>query len=70
MAAPTKQSSRWGAFLQQAVAGVESRLDNILAEGPEEGNAGASKPLSVTPGVAGKFDGSKLYLSDSRNKDI
>lgn len=35
MAAPTKQapSSRWGSFLQQAVAGVESRLDNILAEG-------------------------------------
>lgn len=35
MAAPTKQSSRWG-FLQQAVAGVESRLDSILAEGAEE----------------------------------
>jgi hypothetical protein len=35
MAAPTKQSSRWG-FLQQAVAGVESRLDSILAEGAAE----------------------------------
>ncbi|TDZ19688.1 hypothetical protein Cob_v007376 [Colletotrichum orbiculare MAFF 240422] len=32
MAAPVK-SSRWGSFLQQAVAGVEARLDNILAEG-------------------------------------
>ncbi|KAF9869826.1 m protein repeat protein [Colletotrichum karsti] len=32
MAAPAK-SSRWGSFLQQAVAGVEARLDNILAEG-------------------------------------
>ena len=27
-----KPSSRWGSFLQQAVAGVESRLDTILAE--------------------------------------
>ncbi|KAI9677093.1 MAG: hypothetical protein M1817_006932 [Caeruleum heppii] len=31
--APNKQSSRWGSLLQQAVAGVESRLDNILADG-------------------------------------
>ncbi|MCJ1314345.1 hypothetical protein MMC25_008026 [Agyrium rufum] len=28
----SKGSSRWGSFLQQAVAGVESRLDNILAD--------------------------------------
>ncbi|KAG0649545.1 TATA element modulatory factor [Hyphodiscus hymeniophilus] len=36
MSAPGKQSSsRWG-FLQQAVAGVEARLDTILAEGAEE----------------------------------
>ncbi|KXH62648.1 M protein repeat protein [Colletotrichum salicis] len=32
MAAPAK-STRWGSFLQQAVAGVEARLDNMLAEG-------------------------------------
>lgn len=38
MAAP-KQTSRWGSFLQQAVAGVESRLDNILAEGVDEPGA-------------------------------
>ncbi len=37
MAAPTKQASRWGSFLQQAVAGVESRLDNMLADGDEAG---------------------------------
>ena len=30
-AAP-KSTSRWGSFLQQAVAGVESRLDTILAD--------------------------------------
>lgn len=29
----TKQSSKWGALLQQAVAGVESRLDTILSDG-------------------------------------
>jgi hypothetical protein len=39
MAAPGKQSSRWGSFLQQAVAGVESRLDTILAEGDEDRSA-------------------------------
>ena len=28
----SKSTSRWGSLLQQAVAGVESRLDNILAD--------------------------------------
>ncbi|PGH11303.1 hypothetical protein AJ80_07203 [Polytolypa hystricis UAMH7299] len=37
----TGKSSKWGSFFQQAVAGVESRLDTILAE-PDE--ATASKP--------------------------
>lgn len=37
MAAPGKPgASRWGSFLSQAVAGVESRLDNMLAEGEEQ----------------------------------
>ncbi len=49
MAAPNKSSSRWGSFLSQAVAGVESRLDNILADAdessaPASGPAAASKP--------------------------
>ncbi|KAM0259537.1 hypothetical protein ACHAQJ_003263 [Trichoderma viride] len=39
MAAPGKQSSRWGSFLQQAVAGVESRLDTILAESDDDRSA-------------------------------
>ena len=30
--ATKSSSSRWGSFLQQAVAGVESRLDTILAD--------------------------------------
>lgn len=29
---PTKQSSGWGGFLQQAVLSVESKLDTILAD--------------------------------------
>jgi hypothetical protein len=37
MSGPAKQSSRWGSFLQQAVAGVESRLDNILTDAEEGG---------------------------------
>ena len=32
MAAPGKQAMRWGSFLSQAVAGVESRLDNMLGD--------------------------------------
>jgi hypothetical protein len=55
MTAPAKQSSRWGSFLQQALDGVESRLDNILVgDGPTEpGNAGANtanaKPETGNP---------------------
>lgn len=40
-------SSRWGSFLQQAVAGVESRLDNILGE-VEDAPSAASTP-AITP---------------------
>ncbi|KAI8281235.1 hypothetical protein K4K60_004267 [Colletotrichum sp. SAR11_57] len=50
MTAPAK-SSRWGSFLQQAVAGVEARLDNILAEG-ENGSLqqpGQSPQRPATP---------------------
>lgn len=32
MESPCKPPSRWGSLLQQAVAGVESRLDTILAD--------------------------------------
>jgi len=49
--ATSQKKSGWGSFLQQAVAGVESRLDNILAEGAgEEALKPASKPLTPTPG--------------------
>lgn len=62
MAAPTKQASRWGSFLQQAVAGVESRLDNILAEGAEEEAAKpaslSAKPVAPAP-APGKLESGK-----------
>jgi len=48
MANPVKQASRWGSFLQQAVAGVESRLDNILA-GDE---ATLNNPAISTPAIS------------------
>lgn len=38
-----KSTSRWGSLLQQAVAGVESRLDTILADD--------DKPLGITAKV-------------------
>ncbi|KAF4123321.1 TATA element modulatory factor 1 DNA binding [Geosmithia morbida] len=50
MAAPGKPSaSRWGSFLTSAVAGVESRLDNMLSEGAagaddDDGDGWTSSP--------------------------
>lgn len=61
MAAPSKQASRWGSFLQQAVAGVESRLDNILAEPTDEAVKPAPKPVTPTPAAPTKSEnGTKL----------
>lgn len=45
MSAPAK-SSRWGSFLQSAVAGVEARLDNILAEEEQNGKPGHASQRS------------------------
>lgn len=41
-------SARWGSFLSQAVAGVEARLDNILAE-DENGTAQQKEAKPATP---------------------
>ncbi|GKT39933.1 protein sgm1 [Colletotrichum spaethianum] len=48
MAAPAK-STRWGSFLQQAVAGVEARLDNILAEGENGPNLSQPAQPATAP---------------------
>ncbi|KAI0404958.1 hypothetical protein F4802DRAFT_207330 [Xylaria palmicola] len=42
----SQKSSRWGSFLSQAVAGVEARLDNILAE--DDGSKGSTTPAVVS----------------------
>ncbi|KAG6066327.1 hypothetical protein E4U32_006249 [Claviceps aff. humidiphila group G2b] len=49
MAAPGK-ASRWGSLLSQAVAGVESRLDTMLAESDEdEPNSAAAGASAAAP---------------------
>jgi hypothetical protein len=52
MAAPGNKSG-WGSLLSKAVAGVEARLDNILAEGEGAQNNGSaqqsSTPAAPTP---------------------
>ncbi|KAI1765995.1 hypothetical protein GGR53DRAFT_235905 [Hypoxylon sp. FL1150] len=50
MSAPQK-SSRWGSFLSQAVAGVEARLDTILAE-EDSGKQGALPQPTRTPSTS------------------
>ena len=54
----SKQSSRWGSFLQQAVAGVESRLDTILAE-PEHVPQ-PTKPTTEQPALKGGMSATPL----------
>ncbi|KAI1467378.1 TATA element modulatory factor 1 TATA binding-domain-containing protein [Daldinia caldariorum] len=46
MSAPQK-SSRWGSFLSQAVAGVEARLDNILAEEDSTKQSPPQRPIKT-----------------------
>ncbi|KAI5920767.1 TATA element modulatory factor 1 TATA binding-domain-containing protein [Camillea tinctor] len=56
MSAPQK-TSKWGSFLSQAVAGVEARLDNILAEEepakrplePASSTAAGTPPVATPP---------------------
>lgn len=65
MAAPAKQTSRWGSFLQQALDGVESRLDNILVgEGPLDTVAGSVAAGSTAP--AKPENGNLHYLAHGR----
>ncbi|PQE24552.1 m repeat protein [Rutstroemia sp. NJR-2017a WRK4] len=71
MTSPAKQSSsRWGSFLQQAVAGVESRLDNILAEGQDAPPGSKPASASVTPAPAKLEPGvSRSGSNSSRTND-
>jgi hypothetical protein len=61
MAAPGgKASSRWGSFLQQAVAGVESRLDTILAESDDDRGAAATTATNNAAGAKASSTGKWL----------
>lgn len=64
MSASSKQTSRWGSFLQQAVAGVESRLDNMLLDGVDEPTAQKKPSGSTTAATAVKAEsGAPSYRS-------
>ncbi|CZR61118.1 related to transcription factor TMF [Phialocephala subalpina] len=71
MTAPGKQGSKWGSYFQQAVAGVESRLDNLLADGIEGEQAPAtSKPATLAPGTpATKSQAPSRTASTNRTND-
>ncbi|KAF7860855.1 hypothetical protein EAF04_008373 [Stromatinia cepivora] len=71
MTSPAKQSSsRWGSFLSQAVGGLESRLDNILAEGQEgQANKSASaagSTVAAKPEAAVSRSGSNSSRTNDR----
>ncbi|KAK9780735.1 putative TATA element modulatory factor 1 TATA binding domain-containing protein [Seiridium cardinale] len=64
MSAPSK-GSRWGSLLSQAVAGVEARLDNILAEEEPAPKQPPSRPASAasvsrSASTSGKTAGDRL----------
>ena len=61
-----KGSSRWGSFLQQAVAGVESRLDTILADDESKPSADSANSSRQTPET---LKTGKRYVSNSRSND-
>ncbi|EGR50558.1 uncharacterized protein TRIREDRAFT_57957 [Trichoderma reesei QM6a] len=64
MAAPGgKASSRWGSFLQQAVAGVESRLDTILAESDDDRGAAATTATNNAAGAKASSTGKDIIIT-------
>ncbi|KAK0733606.1 TATA element modulatory factor 1 TATA binding-domain-containing protein [Lasiosphaeria miniovina] len=72
MAAPSKQSSRWGSFISQAVAGVEARLDNILADGEDGSGQPRDPKLAPASGPAApakQSPGPSRTASSSRTND-
>jgi len=49
---PAKQTSGWGGFLQQAVASVESKLDNILADEEDKPTKGSTSLAAAKDNTA------------------
>ncbi|KAK4230707.1 TATA element modulatory factor [Podospora fimiseda] len=61
-------STRWGSFLSQAVAGVEARLDNILAEEDGSSQSKDSKPVA-SPSPVKQSPGTSRPASTNRAND-
>ncbi|KAH0565569.1 hypothetical protein GP486_001037 [Trichoglossum hirsutum] len=67
----SKTSSRWGSFLQQAIAGAESKLDIILADSNDiasknassEGGTTMTSKISAAEANAGNDGSPSLYRS-------
>ncbi|KAI5304697.1 hypothetical protein KEM56_006089 [Ascosphaera pollenicola] len=59
------KASKWGSFLQQAVAGVESRLDTMLSTEEEEGRLKAAKE-KATPKLEKEDASPRTSLSAQR----
>lgn len=58
-------AARWGSFLQQAVAGVESRLDNILGETeevPQQAKADGHSPAPQRTATTQPENGTMLSV--------
>jgi hypothetical protein len=61
---PQASKSKWGVgnFLQQAVAGVESRLDNILMDQEDAQKAKPKEAESTASPIARSPAGCKVHL--------
>ncbi|KAL7956329.1 TATA element modulatory factor 1 TATA binding domain-containing protein [Trichoderma compactum] len=58
-------AARWGSFLQQAVAGVESRLDTILAESDDDRSA--AQPAGTAAAAAAAAASASPKVTSSAN---
>ncbi|KZF26305.1 hypothetical protein L228DRAFT_9689 [Xylona heveae TC161] len=63
-----KQGSRWGNLFQQAVAGVESRLDTILAPDDERGEHSACQPGALDNAEQSPRDDGPPFFTTYENK--
>ncbi|KAI9890709.1 MAG: hypothetical protein M1814_003639 [Vezdaea aestivalis] len=61
-----KQASKWGNFFQQAVAGVESRLDTILAENENDDDSKPAAKVAPSTSRPTPNQSMKATLSDAQ----
>lgn len=71
MSAPAqkpKQTSRWGSLLQGAVAGIESRLDTILAEDDQASARSRAVDEAAKQAAAEKAAAEKARLQQEQGR--